>query len=277
MRPIFGNNLSSLLAAATIALAAASCSTPKNITYMEQFGNSEKHITSTPHALTAQPDDKLAIIVNTDNPTLSEMLNLAAHASYLGQSNYGSTTRTVVSQSQTMTFYTVDPRGDINFPLLGKLHIQGMTRSQIEEYITRRLEEADLAKKPIVIVEFGSAGVTLAGEVLRPGRYQLTRDHVTILDVLGEAGDLTIQGKRDNILVVRTEGGVTTSYRIDLTDGDALMQSPVYYMQQNDYIYVEPNNMKKRSSTVNGNNVLSASFWVSIASLLTSIAVLVFK
>ena len=91
------------------------------------------------------------------------------------------------------------------------------------------------------------------------------------------AGDLTIHGKRDNILVVRTVDGKTTSYRVDLTDGDALQNSPVYVLRQNDYIYIEPNNMRKRMATVNGNNVLQASFWVSIASLLTSIAVLVFK
>ena len=91
------------------------------------------------------------------------------------------------------------------------------------------------------------------------------------------AGDLTIQGKRTNVLVVREIDGNPTAFRVDLTDAESLMASPVYYLQQNDYVYVEPNDMKKRSSTVNGNTALSASFWVSVASLLTSIAVLIFK
>lgn len=257
--------------------AVTACSTPKNMTYMEQFGNDQIHVTQVSKPIVAQPDDRLSIVVNTDNPALSEMFNLSTYSHRIGIDRYNNSSLSSITQSQTMPFYTVDALGDIQFPLLGTLHVAGMTRAQIAEYITRRLEESDLVKKPVVTVEFGNASAVIAGEVTHPGRYTLTRDYTTLPELLGEAGDLTIQGKRDNVLVVRREGDVTRSYRVDLTDGDALMQSPVYYVQQNDYIYVEPNNMKKRSSTVNGNNVLSAPFWVSIASLLTTVAVLIFK
>lgn len=270
----FSTILSSIAALAIIT----GCSTPKNLTYMQDLSDRQAIAAAAAFPLTVQPDDKLSITVNTDNPELSEMLNLATYSHRIGERQYQNSTLGSISQSQSMSFYTVDPKGDIDFPLLGALHIEGMTRDEVAKYITRRLEEAKLAKNPVVIVEFANASVTLAGEVARPGRYNLQRDYTPITEIIGEAGDLTIQGKRENVLVVRQIGnGELMSYRIDLTDGQSLAQSPVYYVRQNDYIYVEPNNMKKRSSTVNGNNVLSASFWVSVASLLTSIAVLVFK
>lgn len=228
-------------------------------------------------SLKAQPDDKLSIAVNTDNPVLSESLNLATYSHRIGLEQYRNSGMTQISQAQTMSLYTVDQRGNINFPLIGELYVQGMTRGQIAEYITRELEQRDIAKNPIVIVEWANVGVNIAGEVNQPGHYALTRETNTLPEALSLAGDLSIWGRRDNVMVVRTENGRTVSYRVDLTDGDSLQKSPAYYIKQNDYIYVEPNNMRKRQSTVNGNNVLSASFWVSIASLLTSIAVLVFK
>lgn len=267
-----------LIAAVGSIVIMTGCSTPKNLTYMQDFTDHQTVMAAAALPLTVQPDDKLSITVNTDNPELSEMLNLATYSHRIGERTYQNNTLSSVSQSQTMSFYTVDPHGDIEFPLLGSLHIEGMTRDEVAKYITRRLEEAKLAKNPVVIVEFANASVILAGEVTRPGRYNLQRDYTPITEIIGEAGDLTIQGQRHNILVVRQNNhGELVSYRIDLTDGESLTKSPVYFVRQNDYIYVEPNNMKKRSSTVNGNTALSASFWVSVASLLTSIAVLIFK
>ena len=115
------------------------------------------------------------------------------------------------------------------------------------------------------------------GEVARPGRYKIDRDQFTILDALSLAGDLTITGRRENIAVIRHTANGDESYRIDLTNSQTLYQSPAYYMQQGDVVYVAPNDKRKRDSQVNGNNVLSAPFWISCASLLTSIAVLIVK
>lgn len=266
------NTILAILAAVTIVMTG--CRAPKDITYMQGWQDGESHAIINLNSIKARPDDKLSIAVNTDNPLLSESLNLATYSHRIGQD---ASSLSSVSQSQTMSYYTVDPEGNINFPLLGAIHVGGMTRSEIAQHITDLLEQNDIAQKPVVIVEWANVSVTIAGEVKDPGRYSLTRDVNTLPEVLGKAGDLTIHGLRENVLVVRTENGKTVSYRVDLTDGDALQKSPVYYVRQNDYIYVEPNNMKKRMATVNGNNVLQASFWVSIASLLTSIAVLVFK
>lgn len=261
----------------TLVVTLSSCRAPRDITYMQGWNDAEIHATMNLNAIKAQPDDKLSIAVNTDNPVLSESLNLPTFSHRIGQEQYKNGNMSITSQSQTMSYYTVDPKGYINFPLLGQIHIAGMTRSQIADFITERLEANNIAKSPVVIVEWANVAVTIAGEVAQPGRYTVSRDAMTLPEALGMAGDLTIQGKRTNILVVRQEDGKTATYRVDLTDGESMQQSPAYYVRQNDYIYVEPNNMKKRSATVNGNNVLSASFWVSIASLLTSIAVLVFK
>ncbi len=259
---------------AVIALVMTGCRTPRDITYMQGWQDGETHALINLNSIKARPDDKLSITVNTDNPVLSESLNLPTYSHRIGQAG---TTGMSNTQAQNVSLYTIDPMGDISFPLMGKLHISGMTRSEISEYITEELERRNIAKDPVVIVEWANVGITIAGEVMTPGRYALSRDITTLPEALAMAGDLTIQGQRKNILVVRTEDGHTVSHRIDMTDGDALQKSPVYYVRQNDYIYVEPNYMKKRSATVNGNNVLQASFWVSIASLVTSVAVLVFK
>lgn len=110
------------------------------------------------------------------------------------------------------------------------------------------------------------------GEVNRPGQYKISKDKVTILDALSMAGDLTIYGKREKVLVMREENGKQHVYGINLCSGNHIYSSPVYYLQQNDVVYVEPNGTRARQSTVNGNNVRSTSFWISLASLLTSIA-----
>lgn len=266
-----------ILCVAFTAAMLTGCRAPKDITYLQGWENAQSHTSAPARAIVARTGDKLSIVVSTDNPMLSEMLNLNTYSHRLGVETFSNNQLETVSQSQIMSFYTVDSKGDINFPMLGPLHVEGLTREQIADLVTRRLVEGNVAKNPVVIVELANAAVTVAGEVTKPGRYNLQRDVTTITDILGQAGDLTIQGKRDNVLVVRTEDGKTMSYRVDLTNGETLLQSPVYYLQQNDYVYVEPNNVKKRQATVNGNNVLSTSFWISIASLMTTIAVLVFR
>ena len=113
--------------------------------------------------------------------------------------------------------------------------------------------------------------------MLTPGRYDVNLDQFTIFDAISLAGDLTIQGQRKNVKVLRKEADGIHTYVVDLTDMAKTMSSPAYYLKQGDLVYVEPNGVKKRQTTVNGNTALSASFWVSVASLLTSVAVLIFK
>ena len=169
------------------------------------------------------------------------------------------------------------PDGTIDFPVLGKLKIEGMTRSELAGFIKGELMGKELVKDPVVTVEFLNTGFSVMGEVNNAGRFDINKDQLNILEALSLAGDLTIQGQRENVAVVRTDRDGVHTYRVDLTNFVELTKSPAYYIKQGDVIYVEPNGVRKRQATVNGNNVLSASFWVSVASLLTSVAVLIFK
>ena len=152
-----------------------------------------------------------------------------------------------------------------------------MTREEIALCIKEELISKNLVKDPVVTVEFMNLTVSVLGEVANPGRFNIDKDRLTLLDALSMAGDLTVYGKRENVLVQREENGKKTLHQVNLNSGYDLYASPVYYLQQNDIVYVEPNSMKARQATVNGNNVRSASFWMSLASLLTTITVLIVK
>ena len=256
-----------------MVLAAVSCSTPKEISYFQdlQPGVTELTITD-PVEIKVRPKDKLSILVNAQDQKLTNMFNLPIVSQQIGQESTGSS-----GTSRGVSGYTVDTDGYINFPVLGKIRVEGMTREQIAEYLTGQLKEKELIKDPVVTVEFINLGVSVLGEVNNPGRIKIDRDNMTILDALSEAGDLTIYGKREKVLVLRQENGRQRVYGVNLCSAEHIYSSPVYYLQQNDVVYVEPNDTKSRQSTVNGNTVRSTSFWISLASLITSIAVLIAK
>ena len=256
-----------------MVLAAVSCSTPKEISYFQdlQPGVTELAITD-PVEIKVRPKDKLSILVNAQDPKLTNMFNLPIVSQQIGQESTGSS-----GTSRGVSGYTVGGFGDINFPVLGKIRVEGMTREQIADYLTKQLKEQELIKDPVVTVEFMNLGVSVLGEVNKPGRISINRDNMTILDAISEAGDLTIFGKREKVLVLRQEDGKQRVYGVNLCSADHIYTSPVYYLQQNDVVYVIPNNTKSRQSTVNGNTVRSTSFWISLASLITSIAVLIAK
>ena len=258
-----------ILSLTLMVLAAVSCSTPKEISYFQdlQPGVTELTITD-PVEIKVRPKDKLSILVNAQDPKLTNMFNLPIVSQQIGQESTGSS-----GTSRGVSGYTVDSFGDINFPVLGKIRVEGMTREQIADYLTKQLKEQELIKDPVVTVEFMNLGVSVLGEVNKPGRISINRDNMTILDALSEAGDLTIFGKREKVLVLRQEDGKQRVYGVNLCSADHIYTSPVYYLQQNDVVYVIPNNTKSRQSTVNGNTVRSTS----LASLITSIAVLIAK
>ena len=247
------------------ALLATACSAPK-IAYLEDINSGQTVQIANVKNIRILPDDKISILVNSRDPLLSNLFNLPYVTRQLGAIDNRS------SYSQGLSGYTVDTEGNIDFPVLGKVHVAGLTRSEIAAKIKGELEGQNLVKDPVVTVEFLNLTVSVLGEVQRPGRFSIDKDRVTILDAIGMAGDLTIHGKRQNVLVQRETDGQTTLYRVDLTKGSELYASPVYYLQQNDVVYVEPNAMKARQATVNGNNVRSTAFWFSLVSVLTSIA-----
>ena len=262
-----------ILSLTLMVLAAVSCSTPKEISYFQDLrpGVSELTVTD-PVEIRVRPKDKLSILVNAQDPKLTNMFNLPIVSQQIGQESTGSS-----GTIRGVSGYTVDSFGDINFPVLGKIRVEGMTREQIADYLTKQLKEQELIKDPVVTVEFMNLGVSVLGEVNKPGRISINRDNMTILDAISEAGDLTIFGKREKVLVLRQEDGKQRVYGVNLCSADHIYTSPVYYLQQNDVVYVIPNDTKSRQSTVNGNTVRSTSFWLSLASFLTSIIVLIAK
>lgn len=266
------NRIRLLLPAVAMLLLLGACSTPRKVTYLQDVGTNVRREGIAEVPVTVQAEDKISIIVNSKNPELADMFNLPVMTHRIGQPMNSS-----YNYNQQVSSYTVDSNGNIDFPVLGEIHVAGLGREKIAAYIKNELVRKNLVKDAVVIVEFMNMGVSVTGEVNRPGRFNIDRDHLTLLDALSMAGDLTIYGKRENVLVIRRENGGETFYRVDLCDSRSLYSSPAYYLKQNDMVYVEPNNVRARQSTLNGNNVRTASFWMSLASLLTTLGVLIFK
>lgn len=260
-------------ASIAVMLLATSCSTPKQITYMQGFEEGNQQAVRVDKRITVQPDDKLAIYVSSKEPELATVFNLAIAQSTIGSGGASSGS----SGSSRTSSYTVAPDGTINFPVIGRLHIAGLTRTEVATMIEKELIGRSLLKDAVVTVEYLNATIAVLGDVSSPGEYTIDRDEMTLLQALSKAGDLNITGLRNNVLVVREVDGKNVAYRVDLTNTQELMQSPAYYLQQNDVVYVEPNDTKKRQSTINGTTVLTPSFWMSVASFLITISVLVFK
>ena len=254
------------------------CGSSRNIVYFQDLrpGESEQQVVAATE-IKVRPADKLSIIVNSRDPQLSQLFNLPYVTQQIGRVSMSGSSGSASTSSQGVSGYTVDEQGMIDFPVLGKIKVAGMNREEIAAFIKGELLAKNLIKDPVVTVEYMNLCISVLGEVTSPGRYSIDRDKVTLLDAISMAGDLTIYGKREKVLVLREEEGVQRVYGVNLCSAEHLYTSPVYYLRQNDVVYVEPNNVRARQATVNGNNVRSTSFWISLASLLTTIAVLVFK
>lgn len=251
-------------------LLLTSCGMPKNIVYFQDLEKEKVMDIENNVSVVAKPNDELAIIVTCQNPELAAIFNLPLVTTMAGRG-------ASQAYNQQVATYTVDQCGDINFPVLGKLHVGGLTREEISNLIREDLVKKQLLDDPVVSVSFVNIFYSVTGEVAKPGRFPLDRDRMTVLDALANAGDLTIYGDRVGVKVLRRDEGTLKTYNIDLTNAEKVSQSPAYIIQQDDVIYVTPNAARGRMSTVNGNNLISTSFWISIASVLTSVAVLIFK
>lgn len=250
-------------------LFMASCATNKQISYFQDAVNADSAaIALSDPQIRFRPDDKISIVVNSRNPELANMYNLPYTTRYVGSSSLSST----VSGNQGLMCYTIDPEGNIEFPELGTIHIAGMTRSEVAAFVKGQLVGQGLIQDPIVTVEFANMQFSVIGEVKSPGRYNINQDKVTILDAISMAGDMTINGKRKNVQVLRTDSlGNIMTYRVDFTSIDSVRNSPVYYLAQNDLVYVEPTKKRARESEASGNTLASPSFWISIVSALSTI------
>ena len=260
-------NMKSLIVVSAVALLAVSCAAPTNISYFQDTDVVGLSQPVQENHIRLRPEDKVAIIVNTSNDQLTNLFNLP----YISQRLGGVSQSVSSNYSQAVSGYTIDEAGEIDFPVVGKIHVAGLTRPELAVRIKEELINRNLVKDPVVTVEFMNLTIAVMGEVNRPGRYAIEKDNLTLLDALSMAGDLTIFGNRENVKVLRVVDGKQVSYKVDLCNAQSVFSSPVYYIQQDDLIYIEPNEMRARQSTVNGNNVRSTSFWISVASLAASV------
>lgn len=249
-------------------LCLTSCSTPKDITYFQDVHAGSSIEVKQPYQVKVQPGDKLRIIVSTKDQRLSEMFNIQAPSGISASTS---------NEASNQLGYTVNPWGEIDFPQIGMQTVAGLTRDEIAALLKKELEEKDLIKDPVIVVDFLNMGVVVLGDVKSPGHYRITNDRFTILEALSMAGDLNITANRKNILVTRELVGRQEVYEINLLDAEQLYKSPAFFLQQNDVIYVDPNDKRKRESTINGNTALTYGFWMSLASFIMSTAVLITK
>lgn len=264
---------------AMLWIAAAllySCSTPKDIAYFQNAMQLQGMALQEEHKFRLRPEDKISIVVNSSNPMLEQQFTLSSR----GNSNNilgAETLPATVSGSgsgNSIIAYTVDEQGTIDFPVLGKIRVEGMTREEVAAYIKERLIARELVSEPIVTVEYVNMSVNVLGEVSSPGNVPITKDHFTVIDALAKSGDLTINGNRRAVMVSRNNNGVNEVHQIDLTDMQKTMLSDGYYLQQNDLVYVTPNDKRKRDSTNTGNIFHTPYIWMSIISMLASLIVI---
>ena len=259
-----------VLAAALAAFFLSSCGskTYKNITYLQDAQKDTVMAMKSEIGILVQPKDMISIVVSSRNPELSAMFNLT-NVSYQA----GAETSTTGSYNRILG-YSVDSEGFIDFPIVGKINVAGLTRWQVADRVKEELVSRNLLKDPVVSVEFLNFKISVMGEVSHPGTYTITGDKITLLEALSLAGDLTIFGRRDRVSVVRELNGQRNIFVVDIRSVD-MFNSPAYYLQQNDVVFVEPNKVRAGQSTINENSLKSASFWVSMGSFAVTIANLV--
>ena len=240
-----------------ISLFFMSCGSKQDIVYFQNVDSVGSSSAITQFNRTIKPDDMLTIVVSALDQDAVRPFNLA-NITFSGDGQ-------LVGRPSQQS-YLVDADGNIDFPVLGSLKLEGLSRIQATSLIKGMLTE--YIKNPIVNIRTVNFKVTVLGEVSRPGSYTIPNERITIIEALGLAGDMTIQAERKNVLVIREKDGKKTYNRVNMTSED-VFNSPVYYLSQNDVIYVEPNNSRVKSSTVGPNT--GATFQL-ITTLITAAA-----
>jgi len=264
------STVAKVLAAALAGFLLASCSTTtwKNINYLQDIQSDTTVNIAVNKGVIIQPQDQLSIIVASRSPELAIQFNKSV-ATYMTGSEVA-----MSGGSQRISGYVVDNDGNINFPSLGMVHVAGLNRFELQEHLEKTLADNGLLRDAVVTVEFLNFKISVLGEVASPGSYSVTGDKITIFQALALARDLTIYGERNNVCVIREQNGERQFYLVDLRDSD-IFNSPAYYLQQNDVIYVTPNSVRAGQSTINENYFKSASFWISMGTVAISVTNLI--
>ena len=261
-----------------VGLLATSCATPQLQYFQNMTAENSVVALQQLKQIHLKEGDRITILVHSKEPAMAAAFNLTSQSNT--SSTYGGGTKTVtggtsMSNSNREVYYTIDTEGNIDFPILGTLHAAGMTRSELAAFIKGRIIQSGQLKDPTVNVDFAGLYIDVLGDVGSPGRQSIDKDQITILEAISQAGDLNITARREKVSVIRQEGGEMKRYFVNIADAQSVFQSPVYYLQQGDLVYVEPNDTKMRTSTANGNTFHTASFWISMVSFIASMTSIV--
>jgi polysaccharide export outer membrane protein len=246
-----------------IAWLLVGCSAHRKIPYLQGAGEGDPGamaMTSELYDARIMPKDLLTITVSTTDPEASRPFNLTTPSM--------STGITTTSQPQLQP-YLVDNNGEINFPVLGIIKLQGFTKREAEQAIALLLQKY-IKEPPVVTVSFVNYKISVLGEVARPNTFTIMNEKVNVFEALAMAGDMTIWGKRDNVKLIREDASGNQSVVLLNLNDPYIIYSPYYYMQQNDVLYVEPNKTKARSSEIGS----ATGIWLSATSILISVATL---
>lgn len=256
-----------VIALATLALTGCRTATENNLSYFRNMGNAPTGVMpqGTGYEIKIAPEDELSIVVSSAVPQATAMFNQPQ----ANVATRGELTTQPVPRLQT---YIVDRQGDIIMPQLGKINVAGKTTIEIEDLIRSRVSAT--VNDPFVRVQLVGFYVNVMGEVKTPKRIQVTSQRFTLLDALSAAGDLTEYGERGSVMVIRDENGKQTYHRMNLADSN-IFSSPYFYLQQNDVVYVEPNQIRIDNSKYNQNNAFKLSVISTIVSATSVVASLI--
>ena len=256
-----------------LIVGAISCKSYEKVAYLQQAGTYTELSDSTQSPI---PDpiirigDLLMITVNTTTPEAAVPFNLPLVPSGESSRSYAGGKDSYLSYGLGMQNYLVDAEGNLHLPVIGKIKAAGMTKIALTQTIKEAIFPRYLTEEPIILIRFVNFEVSVLGEVLRPGSFVIDNEKISLFEALALAGDMTIYGKRNTVLLIREENGKRETIRLDIRDKN-LVNSPYFYLQQNDVIYVEPNNPKARSSAISS----AESITISIVGTLISLTNLV--
>jgi len=245
-----------------LVLLIFSCKSREEVVYYQNIDALATTEKANSYEIKIQPDDLLTIIVSADDPETAIPFNLST----ISVPTAGSVN---AAQGQlTMQSYLVDASGTIDFPIIGKLNVGGLSRTEVMQLLGGKI--AKYIKNPIINLRLMNFKVSVQGEVTNPGTYPVSSDRITLIEAISMASDLTIYGKRDNILVIREVNGVKAYNRVDITKAD-FIHSPFYYLAQNDVVYVEHNKTRINGAAVGANTGVI----ISVTSLLITVITLI--
>lgn len=248
---------------ALVLFCLTSCFTPKKVVYLQDLTAEDVMKVNDQYEAKVKKDDLLQILVLSNNAEAVKPFNLVSMTSELS-----STT----SNNQEQGSYLVDAQGCIEFPVFGRLSVVGNTTSELRDWIKAELVKRNLVKDPIVTVRIMNYQVRVLGEVKSPGAIDVKGERITLLDAISRAGDLTMQGRRDRVAVIREEQGKRTVNYLDLKSKE-IFDSPYFYLQQNDVVYVEPNDSK--SVQYRSGQMGNVTPWISLVSSILSLVTLI--